>query len=143
MNRIFLMAIAAGIFIPQVASAAVLTPYEVLRDRLLAGTPTVSIVDLSQCKLISGSAPAPSAKGGFIIHSFMILSEPKSTIAYSDEHFTVTTDGIPVAELLQYRVRPDNTAIAKFSRLSPTTFKPLSEPMTYECVLGTGIHYAP
>lgn len=118
------------------------TQFEQLRERLLSGKPTISIVELDQCSTKSGNSKA-SVIGGVNIGAFQILSAPDVRISYADKHFTVMDDGTPVIEFLQYRVFPNDTATFKVIRLSPVTYKPLSEPKIFDCPLGTGLHFVP
>lgn len=118
--------------------------FEQLRDRLTNAVPTTSIVDLNQCTLKSGTKTDDRKPiGGLAIDSFLILPDPYPSIAYAHSHFTVIPDGMPVIELNQYRVKPDDTAILTFRRISPTTYKPISDPSVFECSLGTGLRFLP
>ncbi|WP_420962863.1 VirK family protein [Brucella sp. IR073] len=118
--------------------------YEHLRDRLLAGLPTVSIVDLSQCKMKDGKKPdALGPVGGLLIQDFMIMPEPHPSIGYSDNHMTVTPDGTPVLEVVQYRVMPDDTATVTANRFLPRGYKRISKPMVFDCQVGTALRFEP
>ncbi|PRD41766.1 hypothetical protein C5748_20115 [Phyllobacterium phragmitis] len=126
------------------AQAATGTQFDDLRDRLLAGTPTVSISHLDKCGHPAGEKlPAAMPIGGLTIRDFMILPGPKPAIAYADRHLTVMPDGTPVLELVQYRITPNDMATVTARRLSPTTYKQLSDPMVFECPLGTGQQFMP
>jgi hypothetical protein len=122
--------------------------FEQLRHRLLDGQPTTSIVDFSECKAPSQTKPiaAPALSspiGGLVIKDFMIMPKPDTSIGYSDNHLTVMSDGTPVLEVVQYRVLPNETATVTVNRLAPNTYKRLSDPMTFDCPLGTGLRFAP
>ncbi|WP_161939580.1 VirK family protein [Paramesorhizobium deserti] len=118
--------------------------FEQLRDRLLAGHPTMSIVDLNQCKQQAGKTTgAAKPIGGLLIRNFMITPAPNPKIAYANQHLTVMADGLPILELIQYRIMPDDRAIITAHRLSPENYKPLSDPRVFECPLGTGLHFEP
>ena len=136
--------ITVSIVAPQLALAEPPSPYEQLRDRLLSGKETVSISDLKKCTQKSGTIITNiRSVGGFWIDAFQILPEPNAHIAYADEHFTVTPDGAPVIEFLQYRVASNNIGTLTVRRLSPVTYKPLSEPIVFECQIGDGLRFLP
>lgn len=131
-------------FISMVAQAAGhdKTQFDQLKERLLSGKPTISIVTLEQCTLKSGGNNAKSGVvGGIKIGAFLIQSLPKASISYANKHFTITEDGTPVIEFMQYRILLDDTATFKVTRLSPMNFRPLSEQKVFDCPLGTGLRF--
>ncbi|GAB1581799.1 VirK family protein [Phyllobacterium phragmitis] len=142
--RVFNVVIAALILAPGISQAKAADQFEHLRDRLLSGQPTVSIIDLNQCKQKAGETTgAAKPIGGLLIRDFMITPEPNPKIAYANQHLTVMPDGLAVLELIQYRITADDRAIITAHRLSPENYKPLSDPRVFECPLGTGLHFEP
>lgn len=138
----FAVAILSTSNISQAAEPA--SQYNNLRERLLSGAPSVSILHLEKCEWPEskqGSKTAPI--GGVKINEFMILPEPNAHISYANSHFTVRPDGTPVVEFLQYRINANDTANITMHTLSPTTYKPLSKPTTINCKLGEGIEFKP
>lgn len=138
------LAITLGLIPGYALAADASSQFEQLRDRLTNAVPTTSIVDLNQCTLKSGTwTDDRKPIGGLALDNFLILPDPNPSIAYANSHFTVMPDGTPVIQLNQYRVKPDDTATLTFRRISPTTYKPISEPLVFECPLGTGLRFLP
>lgn len=136
------VAILSESSISQAAEPA--SQYSNLRERLLSGTPTVSILHLEKCdRPESKSASKVAPIGGVKIDEFMILPEPNARISYANSHFTVRPDGAPVIEFLQYRINANDTANITMHTLSPTTYKSLSKPTTINCTVGEGIEFKP
>jgi hypothetical protein len=138
------LAVILGLIPGYALAADTPSQFEQLRDRLMNAVPTTSILDLNQCTLKSGTSKSDRKPiGGLPIRSFLILPEPNSGITYAHTHFTVMPDGTPVTEINQYRVKPNDTATLTFRRLSPSTYKPLSDPLVFDCPLGTGLRFVP
>jgi hypothetical protein len=134
--------LATLVFMSMSATAQAETQFEQLRERLLRGKPTFSIVNINQCTP-KGKKAMVSVTGGVRIDAFQIQAAPDIKISYAHKHFTVMEDGTPVIEFLQYRIFPNDTATFKISRISPGTYKPLSAPLIFECRLGTSLYFVP
>ncbi|WP_273795115.1 VirK family protein [Brucella intermedia] len=138
------LAITLGLIPGHALAAGAPSQFELLRDRLVNAVSTTSIVDLNQCKLESGAkTDGRKPAGGFSIDSFLMFSEPNPSIVYAHSHFTVMPDGMPVIQFNQYRVKPNDTATLTSRILSPTTYKPISDPLVFECQVGTGLRFLP
>ncbi len=116
--------------------------YEILKQHLLAGQRTTSILQLDKCEQTSGSKIGMKGlTGGFVIPSFMNVQEPSEAILYSDDHSTVHDD-LPVHEFLRYRVASDQTAIITTKVFSSKTFEAIGETRIFKCKLGEGLTFS-
>lgn len=146
MYRSFLMFILTTAVFAFVGSSRASEPsqFDSLRDRLLSGAPTVSILHLDKCDHPDNkTASKGSSIGGLRINSFRVSPEPDPQIAYSHNHFSVRSDGTPILELIQYRVKSSDVATITVRMLSPKTYEQVAEPSVYNCRLGTGIEFKP
>lgn len=144
--RLYMPALTLAILsAPGISQAAEpVSQYNTLRERLLSGSPTVSILHLEKCERAKSKQALQTAPiGGVKINEFMILPEPNTHISYASSHFTVRSDGTSVIEFLQYRINANDTANITMHTLSPTTYKQLSAPTKINCKLGEGIEFKP
>lgn len=121
-----------------VASAT--SAYEKVVKKLTSGDDVISLLHLDKCEVIEGKSTLnTSTVGGHRITEFLIIPSPKSYIAYANKHFTITPDGTPIVEFVQYRVKSDDDATVTVNKLSPVTYEKLMPTTVLKCRLGAGL----
>jgi hypothetical protein len=114
--------------------------YDQLRALLFAGATVTAVFSPGRCDANNaeiGKGAAPVVSGGFAVHDF--LEVPGDNIGFSNQHLTLRPDGTPVLELVQYRVKADDSATIRVSFLSPVTFQSPSAPKIFQCRIGAGL----
>ncbi|PYE89996.1 hypothetical protein [Phyllobacterium leguminum] len=133
--------------VAQAQAAPMTNQYEELSHRLLAGLPTTSIVDLDRCKV----RPDPPGKNpvssgltvGHVIKDFKMVPGPHAMIAYNQQRLITGPSNLPILEVFEYGVMPDDKAIVTMRELSPKTYRQLSEPINFLCQVGTALRFEP
>ena len=116
--------------------------FAALKQHLLSGQRTTSLVQLDKCEQTSGSKlKSQGFEGGFVIFSFLNKPSPDEAIVYAHNRATVRDD-TPVQEFVRYRVFPDETAKVKIQQYSPKTYEQIGQTQTFKCKLGEGLKFA-
>ena len=112
-----------------------------LREHLLAGDRTTSVVELDHCQQTAGDkVTAHGLTGGYVIDGFISKAEPDEQIVYSHMHPTIRKE-TPVLEFIRYRIHATGTAIVTTQSISPKSFEPVGSGRTFECRLGDGLRF--
>jgi hypothetical protein len=109
----------------------------VVAERVLsAGRRLSAAIDLSQCTPDTPTTPASTVRGGLNIEAYNIM--PDSSLSFSDNHFTVRSDGSPIIQFLRYTV--DKAGAVRFTShiFSMPTYA-LQSQYSYTCKLGEGL----
>ncbi|MDB5405543.1 MAG: putative exported protein [Rhodospirillales bacterium] len=115
--------------------------YDQLRALLFAGAAVTAVFSPDQCDAGArdSDTAAPTIRGGFVVHDF--IEVVGDNLGFSNQHLTMRADGTAVLEIMQYRLRPDDSAAVRISFLSPLTFLSLSTSQTFSCRLGKGLSF--
>jgi hypothetical protein len=143
MALLFLSAVSSAVLTGLGAAQATerVEHYDQLRTLLFAGAAVTAVFSPDQCDAGArdSNAAAPTIRGGFIVHDF--IEVVGDNLGFSNQHLTVRADGTAVLEIMQYRLRPDDSAAVRISFLSPLTFLSLSTSQAFSCRLGTGLWF--
>lgn len=123
---------------PLAAHATPLSNQPSIIAALNAGQRVSAIVDLSQCTPQDAS-PRIQVKGGLTISAYRIT--PDGTLAFSDAHPTVNTNGQPIIQILRYRIPPDGNITFLSSMFNLPDYSLISQG-SFNCTLGKGISFA-
>jgi hypothetical protein len=145
LHRVYTKLIALTLcIVPVVVNAKSIddSQYNKLRTMLFSGVLTTAIFTPGDCtdsQQRQAKVDASATSGGVLIRDFLEIGG--NTIAFSDEHFTVTPDGNPLLELIQYRVMDNNSGVVTVRTLSPANYEPVAEARTFHCMLGNGLRF--
>jgi hypothetical protein len=113
--------------------------YSDVLNALRSGRDVAAFVQFQRCLAADGTTSGPEIAGGFRVLDFLV---PASRyIAISHSHGSITPDGQPVIEYMQYRLSPDGFVEARLSQLDSKE-KLLGPSMSYTCSLGDGMVFS-
>jgi hypothetical protein len=133
------LALAASQQIYAAEAAEPLHDLAAIEQSLMQGQAVSAAVDLSQCTPgLNAAANAPHMKGGLRVSPFLIL--PDSTLAFSDNHFTLDRDGNPILQFLRYRISKDGKVDFSLSTFTLPAYQQQGQTVSYICALSAGLN---
>lgn len=110
-----------------------------IQQALTAGDAVSVAIDLSLCTPNSANATPSRTRGGLRIEAYRIVED--GTLSFSDAHFTVARDGLPIQQLLRYQVRPDGTIDFTMFVFDLPGYQQRAEPLAYRCAINQGLRF--
>ncbi|WP_425511085.1 VirK family protein [Xylella taiwanensis] len=95
-------------------------------------------IKLSNCIPESGT-PVSQTRGSLHIQAYRLTAD--GTLAFSDEHFTVSDDGKPIQQFMRYQVYKNGNIRFTTYMYDLPAMTPRGSVFAYQCAINSGMHF--